>query len=542
VMHDLVSAALREAMPGAERRWLHGNVARWLVQAGSSGQAVAGHFEEAGLLQQAAEQLEAAALRARRASRPAEEAELWERAVALWERAGRRERVFEALRMSVMPRFFASGNALALATAERLIESACTLRERAIAQLSQGELLGRLHRRTESLPLLMQARSAAAAANDEGTLLRATIEVAHCLAWLNRPDESLAMLREVEPSLSQGGFQDRQAYLTCLGTIHFRGYRFRDAATACRERLEMAEEREDWRAASVAASNLAVVLTESGLLEDAHQASERALSNMERLGPVGGQDLVFIEIAHARICACMGALGEALGSMERGLAYVRAPGTTPMQRVQLYWCLTVCHLLRGDAASAQSTLLELPEDDFIAAGEQRKRILLQATIVAAQGQDPSGWLRQARTLAAGDPHKATVDIDAAEVWCGIGCDDPQGLLGVEQRARALEQGCLATRVAWYRVDALRRCGDAAAAAVLAHELLAQPVWPTMLLPCHWLWIAQAALEAAGDPQAPAVAARAREAHEKTLADLGELSGPPAQWPGPMTGWRSPEAG
>jgi DNA-binding SARP family transcriptional activator len=27
VMHDLVSAALREAMPGAERRWLHGNVA-----------------------------------------------------------------------------------------------------------------------------------------------------------------------------------------------------------------------------------------------------------------------------------------------------------------------------------------------------------------------------------------------------------------------------------------------------------------------------------------------------------------------------------
>ena len=45
---------------------------------------------------------------------------------------------------------------------------------------------------------------------------------------------------------------------------------------------------------------------------------------------------------------------------------------------------------------------------------------------------------------------------------------------------------------------------------------------------------RAALEAAGHPQAPAVAARAREAHAKTLADLGELPGPPAQWPGP---WR-----
>jgi DNA-binding SARP family transcriptional activator len=542
VMHDLVSAALREAMPGAERRWLHGNVARWLVQAGSSGQAVAGHFEEAGLLQEAAEQLEAAALRAHRASRPAEEAELWERAASLWERTGRRERVFEALRMSVTPRFFASGNDLALAAAKRLVESACTPREEAIAKLSLGELLGRLHRRADSLPVLTQARSGAAAANDAVNLLRATVELAHCLAWLDRPDESLAMLQEVEPSLSQCEFQERQAYLTCLGTIHFRRYRFRDAASTCRERMALAEERGDWRYATVAASNLAVVLTESGWLEDAYEASERALCNLQRLGPVGGQDLVFIEIAHARICACMGAIGEALRSMERGLGYLRAPGTSPVQRVHLCWCLTVCHLLRGDAVSAQSQLLKLPEDDFTRAGEQKRRILLQAVIAAAQGQDPSSWLRQARDLAAGSPHKSSVDIDATEVWCGIGCDDPQGLLALEQRARATEQGGLATRLAWYRVDALRRCGEAAAAAARARELLDQPLRPTMLLPCHWLWIAQAAFAAAGDPQAPAVAARARQAHAKTLADLGELSGPPAQWPGPMTGWRSPEAG
>lgn len=68
VMHDLVSAALRESMPATELRWLHGNVARWLVQAGYSGEEVGGHFEEAGLPQEAAKQYAAAAVlpRARR--------------------------------------------------------------------------------------------------------------------------------------------------------------------------------------------------------------------------------------------------------------------------------------------------------------------------------------------------------------------------------------------------------------------------------------------------------------------------------------------
>jgi hypothetical protein len=68
VMHDLISAALRESMPATELRWLHGNVARWLVQAGYSGEEVGGHFEEAGLPQEAAKQYAAAAVlpRARR--------------------------------------------------------------------------------------------------------------------------------------------------------------------------------------------------------------------------------------------------------------------------------------------------------------------------------------------------------------------------------------------------------------------------------------------------------------------------------------------
>jgi tetratricopeptide (TPR) repeat protein len=277
VMHDLVSAALREAMPAAERRWLHGNVARWLVQAGDSGPAVAGHFEEAGLPQDAAEQLETAALRARRASRPAEEATLWERAAALWERVGRREREFEALRESVNPLLVASGNALALATAERLVQIAATPREEAAARLTFGQVLRRMHRHAESLPVLMQARSMAAAGNDVLTLVRATIGVGACLAWLDRPDESLAMLREAEPSLSRCGYQERQAYLAALEAACESGHRLQDAAAACRERLALAEAVEDWSTAGFTASNLGFVLTEIGLLEPARQASERAL-------------------------------------------------------------------------------------------------------------------------------------------------------------------------------------------------------------------------------------------------------------------------
>jgi hypothetical protein len=103
---------------------------------------------------------------------------------------------------------------------------------------------------------------------------------------------------------------------------------------------------------------------------------------------------------------------------------------------------------------------------------------------------------------------------------------------VEAELREIEQDAIATQLAWWRVDALRGAGDAAAAAALARELLAQPARPSLLLPCHWLAIAQAALAAVGDDDADVLAARARQAWSDTLADLGGLPGPPARWPGP----------
>jgi hypothetical protein len=236
----------------------------------------------------------------------------------------------------------------------------------------------------------------------------------------------------------------------------------------------------------------------------------------------------------------MGEFGQAMRALERSLAYLGVPGSSADQRQFVHYGFAFCHLLRGDVAAAQRHLLRILEEGSNRASAQLDLFLLQAQIAAAQGQDPSDWLRQARGIAAPSPFAKElfeVTIEASAASCGIHADDPQALLALEQRARAIEQGGLATRMAWYRVDALRRSGNAAAAALRARELLDQPLWPTMLLPCHWLWIAHAALAAAGDPQAPAVAARASEAHAMTLKDLGSLSGPPASWPGPWRAWQ-----
>jgi DNA-binding SARP family transcriptional activator/tetratricopeptide (TPR) repeat protein len=542
LMHDVVSATLIQAMPAAERRWLHGNLARWLVQAGDSGQEVAAYFEAAGMLQEAAEQLEAAALRAGVASRPAEEAELWQRAAALWERAGRRERVFETLLRSLRPLKYASGNARARTVVEHLNVIALTRREQAAARVELGLVHAELECDTEAVVTLTQARDMALAANAEDIFVRAVIGRGFPLARLGQPDEALTSLVEIRPRLSQCGLREHRLYLNALFFAQFNLDRLEEAAATCRERMTLFEDCEDRRGAPFAASNLAYVLTFCGRLVAAREAADRAQRYLEELSSVHGDFIAHHAVNYAAVLAFTGDLGSALRVLHRCNADMKAPGSSVMRNDWLAH-LAVSHLLRGDIPAAQIHLAQVREQDHDRDTDRARRRMIQAALAASRAQDPARWLQQARTIAAGSTRQALLDleIDACAAGCGLGAaNDSEALLALEQRARAIEQGGLATRLAWYRVDTMRRGGDAVAAAALARELLEQPLWPTMLLPCHWLWIAQAALEAAGDPQAPAVAVRAREAHAKTLADLGALSGPPAQWPGPMIAWHWPE--
>ncbi|HSM22645.1 MAG TPA: AAA family ATPase, partial [Rubrivivax sp.] len=108
-MHDLVAAALRDAMPAAERRWLHSRAGDWLAASGGDPVAAAGHWEAAGMPARAAPLLEEAAERAGRAGRPTEQVALWDRAMACWGRAGRADRRFAAWRESAEPRLFLVG-------------------------------------------------------------------------------------------------------------------------------------------------------------------------------------------------------------------------------------------------------------------------------------------------------------------------------------------------------------------------------------------------------------------------------------------------
>jgi hypothetical protein len=186
------------------------------------------------------------------------------------------------------------------------------------------------------------------------------------------------------------------------------------------------------------------------------------------------------------------------------------------------------HLLRGDPHRAQALDDDLPPRANAWWHFNRERA--RARVAAAMGRSPWPHLqlaRQAHEEAWCIEHELELRIEEASAAAVPG--QWQWMPPLELECREGGQPALAVRVAWWHVDALRREGQAAEAAQRARRLLAEGLWPVDLLPCHWLWIAQQALAAAGDPQAVEVAGRAQRAHAQTLADLGPLSGPPPTW-------------
>ena len=253
---------------------------------------------------------------------------------------------------------------------------------------------------------------------------------------------------------------------------------------------------------------------------------------MRRLGPVQGYPISQVEVQCGRAFMFTGRLAAALSACERAAGLCQAHGVPGRFATEATQSLATCHLLRGDAALARAVLSAAPAGRPAEQALDVERCLLQAAIAAALSEDPSDWLQQARTVvnAAAQPQPAlAILVDAETLILGPGRDDAQALHLLEQQARDLQRGALATRLAWYRVDALRRSGSAVQAAGRARELLAQPQWPSMLLPCHWLWMAQAALAAAGDPEAATVAQRALEARRQTENELAGETGPRAPW-------------
>lgn len=527
-LHDLVAAALVEALPAAERRWRHGQAGERLRACGAPPLAAARHFEAAGRDADAAPLLEAAALAARRAARPAEDALLHERAAAAWQRAGQPARAFDALQESVSPRLFSGGSRVALATAEALMAAATTGRQRLVALMERAHALHNDGRYREAE---VPAREAWALAADpevpDSLRLRAACVLGNTIAYLGGVDEALAALLPLRPVAEA---QPRAAYLLWLGALaqaYHRGSRLAECAATLRESVAQLEADEDWREVTTVAGNEALVLGNLGRYADAEVAITRARAACARLGPVSGNLVAGLALKQGHVHLGFGRLGSALQSYRQAHAEFQRVTAAASWVVSSSHALASAQLMRGDAEAAAAALVPItvPQPGFT----QARRHLLLAAIAALRGQDPGPELARAdAVLADGHDTAARLMVRSEALALGPGPGDPARLQALATELHNIGQGAQAQRVSWWQVDALRRRGAAAEAAALARRLLDGPLWPAWLAPYRWLGSAAAALAAAGDPGAAALAERAEAARRATLDDLAPLGlvGPP----------------
>lgn len=527
-LHDLVAAALRDAMPAAERRWLHGRIGAWLVRCKASPLDAAQHFEAAGRDDQAAPLFEAAGQEARRASRPLEDAALHRRAADVWLRLGRSDRAFGALRESLAPLRFAGGPAISIPVAQRLMTMARTPFERmaACSELAAVFVNDGDYRQAE--PLARESYAIARSLGDPAEIVRISGVLVNAMAYNGQAGEAVTLLQGLRSLAESAGPETHWLYLFALVQALHRGSRYAECAAALGEALTLLQRHENWREIMTTAGNLALLLGSMGRADESQAALLQAYDAKERLGPVEGALVAGLDLKQGHTALALGRVGQAIGAYQRALRQYEATTASGHWLVTSSHGLATAHLLRGDAEAAMRSLV--PITQALPGFTQSRRHLLLAEIAAAEGRDPDRELQLARDVLTGanDP-AARLSVDAIAAQIGPGRDDPDLLRSLEDDLRALEQGAHATRLAWLRVDAMRRGGDAQRAAARTHELLAEALWPQWMLPCHWLGIAHAALAAAGDPRAAEVAARARAEHAATLRDLAPLRGPRAGW-------------
>lgn len=534
-MHDLVSAALREAMPAAERRWLHARIAAWLVDSNAPPLAAAQHYEAAGRDIDAAPLFEAAGLAARRASRPAEDAAMWERAAAAWERAGRSDRAFNALRESLAPRAFAGGTSVTLPMTERLLAMARSPAERMAALGETAHALGHDGDHARAAPLAREAYAIAQTLDDERERLKIAGILAQQLAYSEASGEALTLLAELRPVANRLGGEPLQLYLNAVTQALHRASRLAECAAALEQSLALLVADENWREATTVGGNLSLVLANLGRYQEAWQILQRANHWREHLGEPEGTMLAGYELKIGHVLLGLGRLGSAITAYQRARAQYAANGSSDSWLVSCDHALSNCYLLLGDAGAARSCLRPFTTQQ--PAFMRARRSLLEAQVAAAAGEDTGPPLAAARAAADGARDAAAQAMVAAEAaWLEGDARDPARLLQVEEMARRCEQQAIAVRVAWWRVAALDAQGDTSAAAALARELLAGPSWPSLMLPAHWLRIAQHAFAAAGDEvEAQSLRERAEAAWILTRNDLaaqGRWAPPPAEPPDP----------
>ncbi|EGJ10321.1 ATP-binding protein [Rubrivivax benzoatilyticus] len=505
-LHDLVRAAVRDALPAPLRAWLHGRAAAWLAQQPVPARRLAHHWQQAGRPELAAAQWRAAALEARRRARPLEETTLWDHAIAAWEACGRADAALADRLDSVEARLFTTGPEAVSRQTAALLEKAQDEGQRLAVLVVHLGVLQVAGDYEAALPLAEQALALARRRGDAAAELRAAQHLATTQVQFGRMAQALHGLEQAAPLLAAAPAQ-RFAYLSTRSWVLHRAGRLAECTRVLARCIVLARRAGDLMEACTCSSNMASLLVSLGRYGDALAAAEAALDLRAQLGPADGVHGANVDLNHGYVLLGLGRIAEALAAIARARDAFERCGGASLWPVIAANAMAGGELMRGDADAAAACLVAptAQTPPFIAA----RHHVLAARIARARSQDPAPALAAGEAVlgATGDPVQSLA-LQAERLLAGPAPLAAAGLAGLQAQAHAVEQHANAARYGWLRIGCLLDTGDAGdaeTAAAEARTLLARTAPRPIDLAPRTMWtLAARALVAS-----PRVAARAR---------------------------------
>ena len=177
-VHDIVAAAVRRAIPATVAEFLHRFVAAQLEAAGGEPAVIAAHWRDCAEWRRAGDSFRAAAVKARRAERPAELAQLLDAAAECYAQCGASGERFDTLRERLLLTAAPDYTRTCVAQLEQLVASARTEEQRLQAMVATVSMHAD-HARSDTIALGEDGLRRAEALGLE----RLAFEFAHPLAW-----------------------------------------------------------------------------------------------------------------------------------------------------------------------------------------------------------------------------------------------------------------------------------------------------------------------------------------------------------------------
>jgi DNA-binding SARP family transcriptional activator len=496
--HDVIAETVARDLPEAIAQALHGRLAAALEHLGRSNDRVAPHLQRARAWVRAGEVYAVAAREAQRASRRADEAALWEQAAHCFDCAGQPGMAFDVRADGLESLIVVRGIPAARALVERLTAEARTepQRMRALTAQATVSLYG-----GEQAAGEVAARAALETATRLGALwprFEAARLLAVALSQAFRAREALEIIEPFREIVEAEGSIEQQLHFWSDYAYALKSaQRLRHTAEALRKGIASAQALGDYAELATMTSNLAVVLGNFGVPQEALDHGKRARALRDPLGtavgPAAGATDLYIGAANG----ALGRFSEALADFDRAEACFGTEAQTIWTALTANYRAALLIQL-GQFARAQQAIGSEKEPTH---GVGARRALLRARIDRALGRSGQRWLDEAVAIIGpqGDHFvRMLATLDATLTLSATQGADICARIGAE--AEAAEHSAVAMRARLMRLEHLRLGGALAEerAELEAVAALLDSVEPAdMYLPQAW-WVLAQAFDQLGD--------------------------------------------